>query len=79
MTDSIILSNDEVAEITGYVRLADQRKWFKARGWKFEVSATGRPIVSRAYANQVLGAPAESVAHQKREWKPNVASLKKVA
>ena len=79
MKGGLILENDELAAITGYVRLAEQRKWLKARGWLFEISATGRPIVSRAYADQILGATVEQTPAKKREWKPDVASLKKVA
>lgn len=29
---SVILSNDEIAEITGYRRISDQQKWFEEVG-----------------------------------------------
>ncbi|VVE30894.1 hypothetical protein PEP31012_03669 [Pandoraea eparura] len=43
------MTPEELAELTGYVRCADQRKWLKKQGWAFEVSRGGRPIVARSY------------------------------
>ena len=57
----MFLTPAELVDLTGYQRHADQRKWLTARGWVFEVAATGRPIVSIAYAKQRLGG---SVADQ---------------
>jgi hypothetical protein len=51
----MFLTPEELVELTGYNRMADQRKWLTARGWRFEVSAIGRPIVARSYAENILG------------------------
>lgn len=54
MTD-FLMTESEVEEITGYKSKARQCKWLTNHGWTFDVSGTGRVIISRAYANQKLG------------------------
>ena len=74
----MFLTPTQLADLTGYQRLADQRRWLASRGWVFEVAATGRPIVSTAYAEQRLGgtvAPAPTLP----AWKPNLAAIRKAA
>lgn len=77
----MFLTDAELSDLTGYMRKADQRKWLKARGWRFEVSAGGRPIVSRNYVDKQLGVESTSIASapKKSEWKPNIAAIKKAA
>ena len=53
--ESLFLSKDEIAELTGYKLPAHQRRWLQDRGWVFERNATNRPIVGRAYALSRLG------------------------
>lgn len=53
-TSSLLLDADEIVRITGLVRKADQRRWLKAHGWKFEASALGWPVVSRKHAERML-------------------------
>jgi hypothetical protein len=73
---TMFLTDDEIHELTGYKRNADQRRWLTARGWRFEVSAGGKPIVSRQHAEAMLsGARIES----ERTWKPNRAALVRAA
>lgn len=74
----MFLTADQIADLTGYQRHADQRKWLTARGWVFEVASTGRPIVSAAYAEQRLGG-AVSPAPTFTVWQPNVAAIRKAA
>lgn len=50
----MLLSHDELVELTGYVCPAWQIKWLEARGWKYEVSRK-RPKVSRSYFEQRMG------------------------
>jgi hypothetical protein len=70
----MFLTESAVQELTGYLRHADQRRWLAKRGWKHEVSATGRPIVSAAYAESQL-----SDSQKKQEWTPNLSAFKKKA
>ena len=51
----MFLTDHETATLTGYQRSADQRRWLRERGWVFEVSAAGKPVVSRAYAERRMG------------------------
>jgi len=44
-----LLSETEIEEITGCQRRRDQAEWLTTRGWVFELSRGGRPIVSRLY------------------------------
>lgn len=55
----MFLTKEEVHELTGYVRSADQRKWLKTRGWKFEISRLGRPVVLRIHVEEMLSLAAK--------------------
>lgn len=73
---SMFLTADEVAELTGRKRTADQLKWLLLRGWLHEVNAAGRPIILRSYAENRLSGrkpnqPAISPATQ-----PNFGAIK---
>lgn len=48
--ESEILSDKELAEITGYSMRAWQRRWLVANHWHFIESRGGRPLVGRQYA-----------------------------
>jgi len=50
----MFLTNEEVVQLTGYVRSADQSRWLKQRGWKFEVSGIGQIIVLRKRVEEML-------------------------
>lgn len=53
--ESEILSDEELAEITGYKAMAWQRRWLKERGRTFVESRGRRPLVGRQYAHMKLG------------------------
>lgn len=72
----MFLTNDELRDLTGYLRFADQRRWLTGRIWHFEIAATGRPIVSRAYAESRMGGGEKPSVQEKQ---PNFASIRKVA
>lgn len=66
---SIFLTGEELAELTGYSRPHDQRRWLDAEGWRFVENAARRPIVSRAYAEARLGgAAAEDTRLVRPDW-----------
>lgn len=71
----MFLSKGEICELTDYKRFADQRKWLHERAWVFEVASTGRPVVSRAYADSRMG----SARNSSQLWAPNVAAIRKLA
>lgn len=73
-----ILTDQELAEITGYSMRAYQRRWLVANHWHFIESRGGRPLVGRQYARARLGAPepqpAES-APAKPAWTPDFSKV----
>lgn len=53
--ESEILSDEELAEITGYKARGWQRRCLRERHWHFVESRGGRPLVGRQYARMKLG------------------------
>ena len=50
-----ILSDEELANITGYKARAYQRRWLNDRQWLYVESRGKRPLVGRMYARMKLG------------------------
>jgi hypothetical protein len=73
---ALFLTTEELKQLTGYERNADQRRWLTKHGWKFEVSAIGRAIVSRQHAESRLACAPEE---PKRNWQPNRAAFGRAA
>ncbi|QZX85308.1 DUF4224 domain-containing protein [Metapseudomonas otitidis] len=53
--ESEILSDEELAEITGYKSRAWQRRWLDDHNWTYIESRGKRPLVGRQYARLKLG------------------------
>jgi hypothetical protein len=69
---SPFLSPAELVQITGLTQHAAQIRWLRdpARAWKFEISATGRPVVLRAEMERhMLG------GQQKRTRRLNLSAI----
>jgi hypothetical protein len=75
---TLFLTDEELRQLTGYQRNADQRNWLATRGWRFEVSAIGKAIVSRQHAEKML-AGAIAPGGEERNWQPNRAALRRAA
>lgn len=78
--DTEILSEKELAELTGYKTRGYQRQWLKDRGWVFIESRGGRPLVGRMFTRMKLGieppsvtAPASSTAVP--AWTPDFSRV----
>lgn len=71
----MFLTADEIKDLTGYQQFFKQIVWLKIRGWRYEISRTGRPIVLAKHAEEMLmvGTPAVSTP------KMNLAAIKKAA
>ena len=67
----LLLTDAELAELTGYVRPHMQRRWLEKRGWPFVENAAGHPRVLRSVAHQKMGA---SVSKPERQ-RPNFGAL----
>lgn len=75
-----ILSDDELADLTGYKRRADQRKWLKDRNWAFVESRGGRPLVGRMFARMKLGMVNPTIVEQnpppgRPVWTPDFSKV----
>lgn len=68
----MLLTIAELIELTDYQAPAKQIQWLTEHGWKFDIGASGRPKVSRAYAEQKLGV-------QTKEILPDFSFLDKAA
>jgi hypothetical protein len=66
------LTAEEVHDLTGYDRFADQRRWLLNHAWTFVVSATGRPIVARSYAETQMGSQQPRV----KTWEPDLRAIR---
>jgi hypothetical protein len=53
--ESEILSDEELADLTGYKARAWQRRWLDDRKWTYVESRGKRPLVGRQYARMKLG------------------------
>lgn len=57
-----ILSDEELAALTGYKARAYQRRWLVDRQWVFVESRGKRPLVGRMYARMKLGMIISTIA-----------------
>lgn len=51
---SLLLTPDEVEQVTGRKSKKHQVQWLTAKHWQFEVNARGVPIIARSYAETRL-------------------------
>lgn len=74
---SLFLTPDELAELTGRMTSASQRKWLDANGYRYAVNANNRPIVARDYLLTRLGVAATAAADLSTPAapRPNFAAL----
>ena len=72
MLPPFFLIPEEVETLTGFKTPARQITWLHGKGWRFEKSGSGRPIVARGYAEKMLGCGAqESIVPR-----PNFSALR---
>ncbi|MGX1127366.1 DUF4224 domain-containing protein [Pseudomonas sp. HLS-6 TE3448] len=76
-----ILSDTELAELTGYKARGWQRRWLNERHWHFVESRGGRPLVGRQYARMKLGVILEVVQtapppSSAPAWSPDISKVR---
>lgn len=76
-----ILSDEELAELTGYKARGYQRRWLEERGWVFVETRSGRPLVGRHYVRMKLGVTLEVVAMKPPPpaaptWTPDISKVR---
>jgi hypothetical protein len=59
-----LLTDDEVASITGYLTPSKQIQWLASNGWQHVLNGARRPVVGRLYARLKLAGlkPSEASA-----------------
>lgn len=72
------LSAEEVSDISGCARSADQVDWLKRNGWAFVQNRAGAPKVGRLYARLKLAGinPAVLAPPQETGWKLDVSNIR---
>ena len=72
-----ILSEDELADLTGYKHRGYQRQWLKDRNWIFVESRGGRPLVGRMFARMKLGviSPTPTPPPAAPTWTPDFSRV----
>lgn len=72
----MILTNNDLRELTDCQRAYEQRAWLDARGWVYEVSRLGTVKVLRRYAEMRMGIP---LAVEPTQSEPNFSAIGKAA
>jgi hypothetical protein len=73
--DSEILSQDEIAGITGCHRKADQIHWLELNGWQYHTNKAGEPIVGRLYARLKLAGINPPTLTTSGGWVPDFSKV----
>ena len=76
MSETELLTADELVEITGRKHPQAQRAWLDSLGWTYTVNAAGRVIVGRWYARMKLaGITPSHSGLQPEAWQPDWSAL----
>jgi hypothetical protein len=62
----MFLTQADLVQLTGRKRKSDQRRWLIKRGYPFELTADGRPVVLRAAVEARFGVRVR--AHNTPNW-----------
>lgn len=76
-----ILTDEELADLTGYKARGYQRRWLEERGWVFVETRSGRPLVGRHYVRMKLGVVLEVVPMappptSAPSWTPDISKVR---
>lgn len=77
---SLLLTPEELFELTGLQQHAAQRRWLESNGWRYEIDVRGRPKVARAYFERKMSEEAalETTADgEPAHWAVNVGALRR--
>lgn len=75
MTPSLVLTDKELHNLTGYQKPGRQIAWLRKEGFTFRVAADGHPRVDRSHYLKLMGGSNESASRKKSE--PNFDNLMK--
>lgn len=72
---SEMLSDDEMAQITGYKMPSRQLQWLKLNRWEFHVNRAGRPVVGRLYARMKFAGITPSQKTMPEAWSLDLSKV----
>lgn len=64
----MFMTETELYDLTGYKSPSAQVRWLKAHAWKFVLTCTGKPRVSRTYCEQKLGVKRADAEDDQPNW-----------
>lgn len=64
---SEVLTEDEVAEVTGFKRAKQQKEWLIKNNWPFTEKRNGKPSVHRLVLRIKLGVPVKENSEADKE------------
>lgn len=73
--DELLLTDAELAKLTGATQWRLQLDWLQTNGWVFFCTRAGRPVVGRLYANLRLANVELRVLLEPRAFSLNVAAI----
>lgn len=80
IVNTIFLTPEELAELTGRSTSASQQRWLKANGYRFVLNANSRPIVARGHVLARLGAaPDDSITPVVAAPRPNFSAIQRAS
>jgi hypothetical protein len=71
----LTLTPEQLQELTGYKRGAEQARWLKENGFKFRLDRLGKPRVDRAHYETKMGSKLAATAEHVDGGSPNWAAL----
>lgn len=69
------LSGEEIQDITGAARKADQVAWLELHDWHYYRNRAGEPIVGRLYARLKLAGINPQAMATGQAWEPDLSYL----
>ncbi len=73
INEALFLSDEELAYLTGFKTAAKQVDWLRRKAWRFELNGNRKAVVSRRYAEKMLGF---FVEQEPQRVMPNFAALR---
>lgn len=64
----MLITDEELYELTGYKSGKGQAEWLRQRGWIFEMNRLGRPKVDREYYRSKMGNQNAETATVQPNW-----------
>jgi hypothetical protein len=74
-TSRLTLTPEQLHELTGYKRGAEQARWLKENGFKFRLDRLGKPRVDRAHYETKMGCKLATTGDRIDGGSPNWAAL----